>query len=132
MWPITLSILNLPRQIRNLPRSIVLAEIIPGTTEPQNMDPYMEILVDGLCSVNGLELYDSYRNEKFQLKMDLLRIYWTILARTNYFLVRVTDNYINNCITRGYYVWVFILPYIKIHLVMGDFCSQGFDILAPS
>jgi len=72
MWPITLSILNLPRQIRNLPGSIILAGIIPGKSEPQNMDPYMEILVDELCSVNGLELYDSYRNEKFQLKVDLL------------------------------------------------------------
>jgi len=72
MWPITLSILNLPRQIQNLPGSIVLAGIIPGKSEPQNMDPYMEILVDELCSVNGLELYDSYRNEKFQLKVDLL------------------------------------------------------------
>ena len=30
MWPITLTILNLPRQFRNLARSILLTGIIPG------------------------------------------------------------------------------------------------------
>ena len=49
VWPITLEILNLPHQIRRLPRSIMLAGIIPGKSEPQNLDPYIEILVDELC-----------------------------------------------------------------------------------
>ena len=72
MWPITLEILNLPHQIRRLPGSIMLAGIIPGKSEPQNLDPYLEILVDELCSLNGLELFDGYHEEKFLLNVDIL------------------------------------------------------------
>ena len=69
MGPITL---NLPPQIRKLPSSILLAGIIPGRSEPQNLDPYIEILVDELCSLNGLEIFDGYREERFLLNVDIL------------------------------------------------------------
>lgn len=72
MWPITLTILNLPFHIRNLPRSIVLAGIIPGKSEPQNIDPYIEILVDEIVSLNSLQCYDGYQEEYFDIKIDIL------------------------------------------------------------
>ena len=49
----------------------MLAGIIPGKSEPQNLDPYIEILVDELCSLNGLEFFDGY-HEKFLLNVDIL------------------------------------------------------------
>ena len=72
MWPIVLSILNLPRHIRYSPGSMLLVGIIPGRTEPNNMDPYLDILVDEIIEMNGSQLYDSYRKEHFQLNVDIL------------------------------------------------------------
>ena len=72
MWPITLTILNLPRHIRNLAGSILLTGIIPGRSEPKSLDPYLEVLADELLEMNGSEMYDGYRDESFQLKAELL------------------------------------------------------------
>ena len=57
MWPIMLSILNLPFPCRVQPGSILLAGIIPGKSEPKNLDPYIGILVDEINALNGQQLY---------------------------------------------------------------------------
>lgn len=72
MWPITLTILNLPFRIRNLPKSILLAGIVPGKSEPKNIDPYIEILVDEIRSFNDVQCYDAYLEEHFDMKIDIL------------------------------------------------------------
>ena len=72
MWPITLTILNLPFRIRNLPNSILLAGIIPGKSEPHNLDPYIEVLVDEIKSLNKVQCFDAYREEQFSMKIDIL------------------------------------------------------------
>ena len=41
MWPIVVTVQNLPRNIRYLPVSIV-----PGKLEPKNMDPYLDVFVE--------------------------------------------------------------------------------------
>ena len=58
MWPIILTILNLPRKIRNLYGNMILAGIIPGngSKEPKNISNYLEILVDELLLLNGTEV----------------------------------------------------------------------------
>ena len=43
MWPLTLAILNFPLHIRNHSGSMLMAGIIPGKTEPNNLDPYVQI-----------------------------------------------------------------------------------------
>lgn len=50
MWPVMLTLLNLPRNLRNRFASILLVGIIPanGTKEPQNLNPYLDVLVDEL------------------------------------------------------------------------------------
>lgn len=53
MWPIMLSLLNLPAHLRNIRGSILLAGIIPGKDEPKNLDPYIEILVDEINHMNA-------------------------------------------------------------------------------
>ena len=72
MWPIVLTVLNLPRHLRNLGGSMLLAGIIPGRSEPKNMDPYLDVLVDELIQMNGLQVLDAYREETFELKAQLL------------------------------------------------------------
>lgn len=72
MWPIVLTILNLPRHIRNLPGSMLLVGMIPGREEPKRMDPYLDILVDEILQLNGSQFYDSYQKEHFKLSIDIL------------------------------------------------------------
>ena len=71
MWPIMLSILNLPRQLRNLPGSLLLSGIIPGKSEPRTTDPYLELIVEELSQVNGMKCWDSHRNEEFHLQVTI-------------------------------------------------------------
>ena len=65
MWPINL---NLPQRLRITAGLMLLAGIIPGRNEPKNLDPYLQLVVDELQSINGSEIYDSYRCELFKLK----------------------------------------------------------------
>ena len=51
MWPIVITVLNLPRSIRHIPGSMFLVGIIPGKAEPKNMDPYLDILVDDILGL---------------------------------------------------------------------------------
>lgn len=71
MWPITLTILNLPRHLRNLAGSMLLAGIIPGKSERKNIDPYIDVLLDELEQINGSDTYDGYHEANFQMKAEL-------------------------------------------------------------
>ena len=71
MWPLVLSILNLPRHLRNLAGSLLLSGIIPGRSEPRNTDPYLELIVDELVQVNGTKCWDSYKKEEFELQVSI-------------------------------------------------------------
>ena len=74
MWPIMLTLLNLPREIRNDFGSILLLGIIPGngSQEPKNLDPYLEVFIDELLLLSGSTLFDAYQSAPFQLKVDVL------------------------------------------------------------
>lgn len=75
MWPIVLGQLNLPRKIRNLFSNLILLGIIPAQEdgkEPLNLDPYLEILIDELLCLTNMKIYDAYRKEPFQAKVEIL------------------------------------------------------------
>ena len=74
MWPIMMTLLNLPRKMRNRFGSILLAGIIPGngTKEALHLDPYLDILVDELLEISSSHFYDQYRHAPFQCKAALL------------------------------------------------------------
>ena len=57
MWPIMMTLLNLPREKRNLFENILLLGIIPGygTKEPKDLNPY-----------------DAYQDSTFTLKVEIL------------------------------------------------------------
>lgn len=65
MWPITLNVLNLPFGVRNCLGSMMLAGNIPGKSEPKDLNPYLEILVDEILELNNSDCYDAYRKENF-------------------------------------------------------------------
>ena len=72
MTPITLSLIKLPRHIRNQAESMFLVGIIPGRSEPCDTDPYVNILVDEIIEMNGMNMYDAYREEFFRLKVAIV------------------------------------------------------------
>ena len=71
MWPLVLSILNLPSHLRRLPEFLQLIGIIPGKSEPKNIDPYLEILVDELLELNGSVIFDAHQKCTFTLIADI-------------------------------------------------------------
>lgn len=73
MWPIVLTILNLPPKIRYSFSNLLLVGIVPGNNqkEPSSLDPYLEILVDELLGLSNKTMFDAYRNAPFQLKVQL-------------------------------------------------------------
>ncbi len=58
MWPMMVTLLNLPPHIQNMPGSIMLAGIILGRHEPKNTDPYIIVLVcdDSLTGSTGIDI----------------------------------------------------------------------------
>ena len=78
MWPIVMTLLNLPRPVRFLPSSLFLVGIVPGNgiKEPKTLQPYLDIIVDELLSLSNWPLYDAYQEAPFTLKADIL--YYTL------------------------------------------------------
>ena len=74
MWPIMLTLLNLPRSIRNSFSSMFLVGIVPpnGPKEPYTLDPYLEILVDEILMLSNKTIFDAYVNSPFTLKIHLM------------------------------------------------------------
>ena len=75
MWPIVLGQLNLPQMIRNLFGNLILVGIIPAQREgkePFHLDPYLEVLVDELLCLTDCRIYDAYKDEVFNAKVDIL------------------------------------------------------------
>jgi len=76
MWPIMLTILNLPRKVRNHLGNILLVGIVPanGSREAHNLNSYLDILVDELLEISASTIFDAYRNAPFTYKVELLYI----------------------------------------------------------
>lgn len=74
MWPIMLTLLNLPRRLRNLFTNIMLVGIVPGNKgkEAKTLDPFLEVLVDELLEISSSTLYDAYAHAPFKAKVAIL------------------------------------------------------------
>lgn len=72
MWPIVLTILNLPRDVRQLFSNLMLVGIVPGPSEPTSLNPYLEIVVDEILSLTNMKVYDAYSMAPFNLKVEIL------------------------------------------------------------
>lgn len=51
---------------------MMLAGIIPGKSEPKDIDTYIEVLVEEILDLNSSVCYDAYRKEQFELNIDIL------------------------------------------------------------
>lgn len=72
MCPLVMSLLNLPRHLRYQFNNLLLVGIIPGPKEPQNMNIYLDILVDELTELNTKRVYDAHLGEVFNLNVRIL------------------------------------------------------------
>lgn len=72
MTPIMMTLLNLPREVRNDFDNIMLIGIIPGNSEQLQLDPYLEILVDELLYLTQCELVDEYQKAPISVKIKVL------------------------------------------------------------
>ena len=52
--------------------SMLLTGLIAGPKEPQNINPYVDVLVNDLIDIGKLTLYDAYKDERFKLKTSVL------------------------------------------------------------
>ena len=74
MTPMMLTILNLPRHIRNTFSNINLVGIIPGSgrSEATKVGTYVEVLVDELLYLTGCKAYSEYNKAPVDVKIKLL------------------------------------------------------------
>ena len=74
MWPIMLTLLNLPRHLQNRFSSILLIGIVPGngTQEAHDLNPYIDIMVDEMLEMSSSKMFDAYQNAPFECKVSIL------------------------------------------------------------
>ena len=71
MWPLTLTMLNLPKSVRHLLSNIMLVCVIPGSSAGNiKLDAYLEVLVDELIDLSGVEMFDGFKKEMFEFKVN--------------------------------------------------------------
>ncbi|KAK9062208.1 hypothetical protein SSX86_019394 [Deinandra increscens subsp. villosa] len=78
LWPVFLTIYNLPPWMSMKDSYIKLCLMIPGRKSPtQNIDVFLRPLIDELKELyeDGIEVYDAYRKENFIMRVILL---WTV------------------------------------------------------
>ena len=81
MWPIDLTLLNLPRSIHHEFRNVFMVGIVPsnGKKEANSIHPYLEVLVDELISLSNKKMFDAYQEANFNLRfccMSLIILVW--------------------------------------------------------
>lgn len=77
-WPVMLAIYNFPLKLCMKRKFIVLTMLISGPKQPGNdIDVYLAPLIEDLHKLwdEGVEVYDAYKEDNFNLKAILL---WTI------------------------------------------------------
>ena len=75
IWPLILTWITLPQELRYILGPMMLAGIIPGygRKEPKSLDPYINVLVTELLSNLECKLYDSYTNSPVTVKIAFLQ-----------------------------------------------------------
>jgi len=58
-------LLNLPHKLRVAASSMMMVGIIQ---EAKSLNPYLQVSIDELKRIDGMELFDSFRKENFLLR----------------------------------------------------------------
>ncbi|XP_061190168.1 uncharacterized protein LOC133198027 [Saccostrea echinata] len=83
MWPLILTWINLPRNIRQFLGPMFLMGIIPSGingSEPKNLEPYLEILTEELLGLTEFPVKTSYTTAPVKVKVALLQFLCDIPA----------------------------------------------------
>lgn len=78
MWPILVSVLNLPKRVRTKADAIILVGLIPSRDVRlnQGVEPdihlYLELVVDELICLSSIQLYSAYKAAPIKVKVKLL------------------------------------------------------------
>ncbi|XP_076084502.1 uncharacterized protein LOC143055256 [Mytilus galloprovincialis] len=75
IWPLIITWITLPQEMRYILGPMMLAGIVPGygRKEPKSLDPYINVLVDELLSNIECNLYDAYTDAPVNVKIALLQ-----------------------------------------------------------
>lgn len=85
MWPIFLIPLNLPHRLRSNSGSMMLTGIVPGPKEPEDLDPYLDLIVDDIHHLNKLKMHDGLNDEEFELQANILLHVFDYVGQTKVF-----------------------------------------------
>ncbi|XP_062612111.1 uncharacterized protein LOC134273911 [Saccostrea cucullata] len=88
MWPIILTWINLPIDIRQLLGPMLLVGVIPSGikgSEPKSLEPYLELLIDELLSLTEFTVYNQYEAAPVTVKVALLQFLCDIPAFSKLF-----------------------------------------------
>ncbi|XP_062596774.1 uncharacterized protein LOC134258258 [Saccostrea cucullata] len=88
MWPLILTWINLPFEIRQLLGPMLLVGVIPSGingSEPKSLEPYLELLIDELLSLSEFTLYNAYEMAPMNVKVALLQYLCDIPAYSKVF-----------------------------------------------
>ena len=108
MLPIMLTILNLPNYIRIKHSSILLVGIIPGSKEPKNIDPYLELIIEEIASFSDHEIFDSYNNVQVKLQASIVL---NILDYPGQNKVLKCTGMLQSCL----YIIIHVLVHVKLY-----------------
>ncbi len=72
VWPLLLSVVNLPPDIRTRAEFFIMAGLIGG--HPKHLGPYLKPLIDDVIEfgMKGVNTYDASRKETFEMKFRVL------------------------------------------------------------
>lgn len=100
-WPLILTILNLPKSIRNKANSLILVGVIPSKNprrgkglEP-NLDIYMDILVDELIRLTDVDLFSAHSKAPISVKVRLLMYIMDFQGYAKFFSMSGAQSYLN-------------------------------------
>jgi hypothetical protein len=84
VWPVLLTIYNLPPWLCNKKRYMMMSILISGPHQPGiNIDVYLRLLVDDLKELwkeADISVYDAFRRERFNLRVMLFTTITDILG----------------------------------------------------
>ena len=83
-----------------------------GTKEPNNLDPYLSILVDELLTITNKEMFDAYQGAPFNLKVDILMYVLDYPGIGKVFNVMGANSY-QACVCANLKVWRCVSGVIK-------------------
>ena len=83
--------LYLPHRLRSNSGSMMLTGIVPGSKEPEDLDPYLDLIVDDIHHyhhhhhLNRLKVYDGLNDEEFELQANILLHVFDYVGQTKVF-----------------------------------------------